>query len=309
MNSGEKSNFDLWAEENYNDEFRLGFRIKEVLYRADSDFQHIDIVDTVGYGKMLFNDNRVMLSERDEFIYHEMISHVPLFLHPKPERVLVIGGGDGGTVREVIRHRSVAYCRLVEIDGKVVEGCREHIPQTAAALDEDRVEVSIEDGVRYVANATEKYDVVIIDSTDPIGPATPLFGPEFYGNVARLLKEGGLVVSQAENPYLEKEGQFALVRTVRSVFPCVAVYNYTNMTYPGGLWSFSLASPVKIDPVLDLDQAKVQASGLSFKYYSPEVHRAAFALPAFQQEMLEKALAPPEAPGRDETAGGGAVAI
>jgi len=283
----------LWAEEIHQGVVGMRFRVRRGLFAGESDYQRVDIVETEGFGRMLFNDGAVMVSERDEFVYHEMIAHVPAFVHPRPERVLVIGGGDGGTVRELLRHPSVARCRLVEIDPVVVQACREYLPSMAAALDDPRVEVTIGDGVKFVAETDERFDLVLVDSTDPVGPALPLFGPEFYGNVRRVLRDGGVVVSQAESPFYELEQQRSLMGILRSLFERVQLYNYTNLTYPGGLWSFSFAARDDLCPVADFDPSRVARSGLSFRYYGPEIHRAAFALPAFQADALAEFLTPP----------------
>jgi len=285
---------DDWLEEDQSGVLRVRYRVGKTLSSTRSDFQTVEIVESAGFGRMLVNDDTVMLSERDERIYHEMIAHVPLFVSQRPERVLVIGGGDGGTVREVLRHPSVTHCRLVEIDGVVVEACREHIPQTASALDDPRVEVTIQDGVEFVARTTERYDVVIVDSSDPVGPAVPLFGAEFYGNVHHVLNGDGVVVSHAESPFYEPEAQQGLLRILCGRFRRVGIYNYSNMTYPGGLWSFSFASKGDLCPTGDLYDARVERAGLSFHYYSVAVHRAAFALPAFQRENLTGLLSPPK---------------
>jgi spermidine synthase len=278
-----------WIEERYWDFFATRFRMKEVLFSGQSPFQRVEVVDTHGHGRMLLNDGLVMISERDEFVYHEMIAHVPLFVHPRPRRVLVIGGGDGGTVREVLKHASVERCRLVEIDGMVVEACRRFIPQTAAALDDPRVTVTIADGVEFVARTDEAYDVVIVDSTDPIGPAQPLFGAEFYADVKRALTENGIVVSQGESAFYAVDTQESLLSTLAGLFEQVNLYNYTNMTYPGGLWSFTFASK-GLRPVADFDPERVLTAGLDFKYYNAAVHRAAFALPEFARKTLGEFL-------------------
>jgi len=219
-----------------------------------------------------------------------MIAHVPLFLHPNPRRVLVIGGGDGGTVREVLKHRSVEHCRLVEIDAMVVDTCKKFIPQTASALDDPRVTVSVADGVEFVASTGETFDVAIVDSTDPIGPAQPLFGSEFYGNVKRILTERGIVVSQGESAFLASETQESLIRILKEHFEQVNLYNYTNMTYPAGLWSFTFASK-GLRPVSDFDPERVRQSGIRFRYYNPSVHAASFALPQFMRDAFGRWLA------------------
>lgn len=281
----DKGSGDRWIEERFWDFFATRFRVEKVLFTGQSEFQRVEIVETAGHGRMLLNDGLVMISERDEFVYHEMIAHVPLFVHPRPRRVLVIGGGDGGTVREALKHGTVEHCRLVEIDKMVVDACREFIPQTASALDDPRVEVTIADGVEFVAATNETYDVVIVDSTDPIGPAQPLFGPEFYGNVRRVLTDKGIVVSQGESAFLGGETQESLLGILGGVFARVNLYTYTNMTYPAGLWAFTFAS-TGLKPVSDFDQERVKRSGIDFRYYNPSVHIAAFSLPEFLRKRL-----------------------
>lgn len=283
---------DPWIEEDQHDSLKLRYRIKKTLLEAESGFQRIAIAETHGFGRMLFHDDIAMLSERDERVYHEMISHVPLFVNRGARRVLVIGGGDGGTVREVVRHPRVDFCRLVEIDRAVVEACREHIPQTAAALSDPKVELTFEDGVAHVARTTETYDLVIVDSSDPIGPAVGLFGSEFYSNVHRVLTDDGIVVSQGNSPFYEPEAQRKLIEVLAGLFRRVHLYNYSNLIYPGGLWSFSFASKADLCPIGDFDPGAVGASGLDFHYYNSAVHRAAFVLPEFQARRLGDLLTP-----------------
>ena len=200
-----------WIEENFKDRIIMRYPMKRTLFSEKSPFQQVDVVETDGFGNMLLNDNYVMITERDEFIYHEMIAHVPLFVHPEPKKVLVIGGGDGGTIREAIRHPSVEHCDLVEIDGAVIEACKKFIPLTASALDNSRVSVHVEDGVKFARQCpANTYDVIMVDSTDPIGPSEPLFGPDFYKNIHRILKRDGIVVSQAESLFYELDTQHAL---------------------------------------------------------------------------------------------------
>ena len=276
---------DGWVREEFSGFYQASYKLKKPLFSGKSDFQQIDVVETEGFGKMLFNDGLAMISERDEFVYHDMISHVPLFVHPNPKRVLVIGGGDGGTVREVIRHKSVEHCHLVEIDPLVVEGCRKHIPQTSAALDDERVTVLVEDGVQFIKNTELKFDVIIVDSTDPIGPATPLFGVEFYQDVFSALNDKGIVVSQCESAFFCPDEQSSLLKVLGQVFPSVNIYNYSNLTYPGGLWSFSFASK-GLCPVGDFDEKRVEESGLDFEWYNSGIHKSSFCLPQFQKKNL-----------------------
>lgn len=276
-----------WIQEIHQDYMGLSFRVKDTLFSGKSEFQTVDVVDTYGHGKMLFNDGLVMVSERDEFAYHDMITHIAMFTHPNPERVLVIGGGDGGTAREVLRHKSVKYCRMVEIDEMVVNACKEFIPQTSACLSDERLTLDINDAVKFVAETDEKFDVILVDSTDPIGPAAPLFGPEFYGNVSRILNEDGIVISQGESPYYTAETQKSLLAVLNGVFEKVSIYNFSNLTYPGGLWSFTYASN-KLHPVKDFNEERVEKSGLTFNYYNKDIHKAAFCLPEFQKRLLKE---------------------
>lgn len=274
---------NLWIEEKLEDTYGMRFRVTEVLFSGKSQFQSVQVVRTAGHGVMLLNDGFIMLSERDEFVYHEMIAHVPLFVHPNPRRVLIIGGGDGGTAREVLRHPSVEECTLVEIDRMVVEACCLHLPKTASCL--DRVEVVIGDGVAYVAETDRNFDVVLVDSTDPIGPAQPLFGEAFYRSVHRVLAPDGIVVSQGETPWYQQPMQCKLSGILQAVFERNGVYNFSNLTYPGGLWSFTFASK-GLHPLADLDEQRVRDSEMTLDYYNEAVHKAAFSLPTFQARAL-----------------------
>lgn len=276
---------NLWVEEKFEDFLGIKFKVERVLFSGKSEFQTVDVVETKGHGKMLLNDGLIMVTERDEFAYHDMIAHVPMFVHPAPKNVLVIGGGDGGTAREVLRHSSVEKCTMVEIDGMVVEACREHIPQTSKDLDHPKMNLIIGDGVEFVKSTDEKFDVIIVDSTDPIGPAQPLFGEEFYQDVFNCLAEDGIVVSQGESSWYAMDIQQSLLKVLNEVFPNNYLYSFSNLTYPGGLWSFTFASK-KYHPVNDFDAQRVEASGLEFDYYNAALHSAAFALPSFAKKGL-----------------------
>ena len=273
---------------------RVGYPLEEgqaaPLFSEQSPFQKVEVYQTASHGKMLLNDDMVMVSERDEFVYHDMIAHVPLFVHPSPRRVLVIGGGDGGSAREVLRHPGVEQCVMVEIDRAVIDACREHIPQTASVFGHPRLDLRVEDGLKYVNEAPDaSFDVVIVDSTEPIGPAQPLFGPAFYQDLFRVLSPDGIVVSQGESPFYHAHEQRSLLKIVHDIFPVASIYNFTNLTYPGGLWSFTYGAK-RLHPTRDLDEARVAASGLRFRYYSAEIHRAAFALPQFQRDNVQDLL-------------------
>jgi spermidine synthase len=282
---------DLWVEERHRDMVSTRFRVTRVLYSERSAFQSVDIVETAGHGRMLLNDGLIMVSERDEFAYHEMIAHVPLFVHPDPRRVLVIGGGDGGTARETLRHAGVESVHMVEIDEMVVSACREYLPQTAGCLSDPRLTLTIADAVEFVAMTDERFDVILVDSTDPIGPATPLFGRDFYRNVHRILADDGIVVAQGESPFYDTETQKSVVGIQHELFARSHLYNFSNLTYPGGLWSFTFASK-GLHPLDDFDPTRVAAAGMELRWYNPPVHRAAFALPNFVRMALDEVLSP-----------------
>ena len=275
----------IWVDEVYQDIVRTSFKLKKRLFKGKSPFQTVEVVETAGHGKLLLIDGMTMVSERDEFVYHEMIAHPALFLHPRPRRVLVIGGGDGGTVREVLRHKSVEACVLVEIDGMVVEASRKYIPQTAGALSDERTRVLIEDGVKFVAETDERFDVVIVDSTEPFGPAKELFGPSFYKNVKRILTEDGVVVSQAGSPFYEITTIKNLFKITRPIFPVVEVCLFNNLTYPGGLWAFTFATK-GLHPVKDFIPSRVKAAKMRLRWYNAEIHAGCFALPNFLKEAI-----------------------
>lgn len=263
----------------------LSFRVTEILYSQRSEFQKIEVVQTPGFGKVLLIDDLVMLTEKDEFIYHEMISHVPLYVHPNPRRILVVGGGDGGTVRECLRHGNVEHIDLVDIDEKVSEACRLHLPEVAGMLTDSRVTCRYEDGVAFVKQSKQRYDVIIIDSTDPISVGEGLFTEAFYRNCYQLLNEDGLLVAQSESPLWQGELVQRINRRLSAIFETVQFYQAHIPTYPSGHWLFSFASK-KYLPLADYREDRCRKDNFAFKYYNPALHRGAFALPTFLIEML-----------------------
>lgn len=276
-----------WFEEKHEN-IGLRFRLKERLFAKKSKFQDVEVVDTYGHGKLLAHDGMIMVTEKDEFIYHDMITHVPLYTHPNPKNVLVIGGGDGGTVREVLKHKSVEKCTMVEIDGMVVDVCKEFIPQTSSELTNPKVTLLIDDGVNFVKSTQEKFDVIIVDSSEPIGPATPLFNIDFYKDIYACLSDDGIVVSQGESPYYDMKMQKVLVDILADVFPKVHIYNYCNMSYPSGLWSFTFASK-GLCPFKDFAPQRVQQK---HPYYSSECHVGSFLIPQFMKDEHRQSLSP-----------------
>lgn len=282
---------NLWVREIHQDAVALSFKVEKTLFSGTSRYQQVDVVQTADHGAMLLNDGIVMVSERDEYVYHEMIAHVPLFVHPDPSRVLVIGGGDGGTVREIVKHESVSRVVMVEIDEMVINACREHMPSISYALDDPRVELIVDDGVKFAASTSETFDVVLIDSTDPIGPAAPLFDRRFYENVSSLLSDKGIMISQAESPFYDFKIQSSMLGNQRPFFERLHLYTFTNLTYPGGLWSFGFGSR-GLCPITDFDPDRAEARNVHTLYYTPDIHVASFVLPKFVKDNLSGVLNP-----------------
>ena len=282
---------NIWFTER-NDHIALSLRHKgDPLFRKQSEFQKVEIYDTYQFGKMLTCDGAIMCAEKDEHVYHEMISHVPLFTHPNPKRVLVIGGGDGGAVREIVRHDNLDEVILVEIDEVVVEASKEHLPSLASALDHPKLELIIDDGIKYVSGAgNESFDIVLIDSTDPVEPALGLFNVDFYKQVHRILTSQGIMVAQSESPRFNIPVFKEIFTAHKNVFGQDHVYAYLAFipTYPTGMWSFSFCSKGNLHPVNDLRLAESKRFSLNHKlnYYDEDIHRAAFVLPRFVQEMI-----------------------
>ncbi|MEE9257709.1 MAG: polyamine aminopropyltransferase [bacterium] len=274
----------VWFTELHSPDSGLTCRIEKTLFSGKSDFQEIRVFETADYGRMLVLDGAIQTTERDEFVYHEMIVHVPLCAHPKPRRVLIVGGGDGGCVREALLHPEVERVTLVEIDGMVVETCRKYLPKIAGRLKDPRVEVRIEDGVRFVKNHKRAFDVIIVDSTDPVNMASPLTRAPFFRAAKEALAPGGLYACQSQGPVFEARGMRRIARTLRGVFPGAAHYLAHVPTYPGGVWSFALAAksgkrPEAIEP-------RPLPKGARTRYYTANVHRAAFQLPRYVEEII-----------------------
>ena len=278
---------DLWFHDSI--EFahgcRLQIKIRNVLYHARSKYQLINVFETEKLGRMLVIDGITMLTESDEFAYHEMIAHVPLLIHPRPRRVLVIGGGDGGTVREVLKHREVESVHVCEIDEEVVRACREHLPSLASSFDDPRVEILYRDGAHHVTKHPKSYEIIIVDSTDPVGPGQVLFQRPFYEDMKGALSEGGIAVTQCESFYLHQHVIRGVFAFAREVFPRLDYYYTLVPTYPSGLIGFYFCS-LTGDPHQEVDAERLARLG-PLKYYTPEIHRAAFALPQFAVDFFQ----------------------
>lgn len=280
---------ELWYSEHHTEHVRFSLKVREQLYSRKSEFQQIDILDTVEFGRALTLDGCLMVTEKDEFIYHDMIVHVPMATNPGIRKVLVIGAGDGGTVRELTRYKSIEHIDMVEIDEMVVEACKEYLPQTAFRLTDERVHIYYEDGLKYVRRKVNEYDLILVDSTDPFGPGEGLFTKEFYGNCFQALKEDGILVNQHESTYYDSyvEAMKRAHKRLLETFPIAKVYQAHIPTYPSGHWLFGYASK-RYDPLLDLKEKEWNALGLATKYYNTQLHRGCFALPNYVIEQLNE---------------------
>ncbi len=271
-------------EENHTEGYRVHWKIRDILWRETTPFQELMVVETVEFGKALVLDGAVQTTEKDEYIYHEMIAHVALMAHPAPRDVLIIGGGDGGSLREVLRHTGVEHVDIVEIDRRVVEVCFYYLPEIAAGFSDPRVQIHYLDGSKYVKEAVHKYDLVIVDSSDPTGPAVELYGPEFYKNTWSLLKDDGMMVAHAESPTFFP-AYFQTVWRNMVDFEHRHIYLTTVPTYVSGYWAFAIGSK-KHDPRQPVNN-KPAPEGL--KCYTRELHAASFVLPPFVQKTIDEA--------------------
>lgn len=261
--------------------FAHTYRIEEDLYGGRSPFQEIRVIANRDFGRMLVLDEAVQTTERDEFIYHEMLAHVPLLAHAAPRRVLIIGGGDGGVLEEALKHPLEAAV-LVEIDRDVIEVTRHFLPQIpGGAFEDPRTRLHIADGIRYMDETAETFDVILVDSTDPKGPAVGLFAEAFYAAAGRRLTPSGLIAVQSGSPLYQQD----LIRMVRAnlgaVFPHVATYTATVPTYPGGLWTFTIGAAGADPRAVSEEMVARRTAGFALQYLTPQIYRAAFALPPF----------------------------
>lgn len=258
------------------------------LYSKQSEFQKVEILSSKGLGNILTLDELMMTTEKDEFFYHEMISHIPLCSHHCPEKVLVIGGGDGGTVREVLRHNTVKSVELCEIDGLVIEASKQYLPTIAGKLDDERVKIYVEDAIEFIKDKKTCYDVVLVDSTDPMGPGEGLFTEEFYTNVKNSLKEGGILVAQSESPFANPKEMNMMYKLLNKVFKYVKPYAGPIPTYPGGYWSWAFCSEsVDVPEIQDINRAKEIEK--NSKLYNTDLHKAVFSVPNFVKEIVKDA--------------------
>ena len=280
---------DLWFSEFHTPDVKHSIRVTRHLYSQQSRYQQIDIFETPEFGKVLTLDGNVQLTERDEFIYDEMITHVPMSVHPEIKDILVIGAGDGGVVKELTRYSTIEKIDLVEMDPLVLEACRTYLPENSSKLDDSRVHIYFDNALRYIRKCHAAYDLIIVDSTDPFGPSEGYFTREFYGICYNALREDGIMVNQQGSPFYSEDAH-AMQRShkrIASTFQISRVYQAHIPTFAAGYWLFGFASK-KYHPVDDLDSKAWNSLNLRTRYYTTRLHKGAFYLPAFLEEMLQE---------------------
>lgn len=280
---------DLWYTENHTNDVRLSMRVNKQLVSIQSEFQRIDVFESVEFGRILTLDGYLMVTEKDEYIYHEMITHIPMATNPNIKNVLVIGAGDGGVVRELSRYDCIKKIDMVEIDKTVVDVCKEYLPQTACALDDPRLSIYYEDGLKFVRNTSNIYDLIIVDSTDPFGVGEGLFTKEFYGNCYKALSDEGILVNQHESTFYTSYAN-SMKRAhsrIKSLFPIALVYQAHIPTYPSGHWLFGFASKA-FDPRTNLHDKWWNNLGIKTRYYNTILHIGCFAIPNNVRDELRE---------------------
>ncbi|WP_077212136.1 polyamine aminopropyltransferase [Bacillus dakarensis] len=276
-----RKNGDLWLTEDEYDNLKISYRIKEIVFDQKSSFQDVMILDSYHFGRMLVLDGIVQTTSVDGHIYNEMISHVPMAMHPNPKNVLIIGGGDCGVAKEVSKYEEVERIDMVEIDKLVVKACLEHLPAVSGNLADPRVTYIFEDGVKFAADKIQEYDLIIVDSSDPIGPARVLFEKSFYQSLHQALKDDGIMVCQSQSPIFHGDVMKQSYSRISELFKEVKMYTAVVPTYPGGLWSFTIGSK---------QHTEVNASKVNNKdtqYANRQIIESCFSLPQFITEKLK----------------------
>lgn len=280
---------EFWYTEEHTEEVRFSIKVDKMIYSAQSDFQRIDIFESKEFGRFLTLDGLMMVNEKDEFIYHDMITHIAMATNPNIKRVLIIGGGDGGTAREVARYKSIEQIDMVEIDELVVKASIEYLQYTACSLDDKRVNLYYEDGIKFIKKNKNYYDLILVDSTDPIGPGEGLFTEAFYKDAYDALTSEGILINQNESPfYASYQHEMKRAQSkIKKVFPIAMAYQYHMPTYPSGHWLFGFASK-KYHPINDFNAEAWLKLGLKTKYYNVDLHKGCFAIPTYVKDMFDE---------------------
>lgn len=279
-----------WFDETLHEGYHQGFRVKEVLFESKTEHQHLVIFESLDFGRVMALDGVIQTTERDEFVYHEMLAHVPLFAHGAAKDVLIIGGGDGGLLREVLRHQEVERAVQVEIDQAVIDMCVKYLPNHSAGVyDNARAEIVIGDGIDYVRNCDRQFDVILSDSTDPIGPGEVLFTSPFYEGIKRCLKPGGVFAAQNGVAFMQPDEVTTSHKRLSPLFDDCRFFSAAVPTYVGGIMTFAWASQSAALAEQDLAtiSQRYQQSGIKTRYYNPAVHLGAFALPQYILDSLD----------------------
>lgn len=274
-----KRNNELWISEYSTDNLKLSMRVKDIIHTEKTSYQELMIADTYEYGRVMMLDGAYQLTEKDEFTYSEMMAHVAVCAHPAPENVMIIGGGDGAIMREVLKHSCVKKCTLIDIDERVIESSKKHLPFAGCSFADERADVKCMDAMKYIRETNERYDVVIVDSTDPVDFAAGLFQSGFYGDLKRVMTGSAMLTELTESPFTDTDIMTQAIREMRKVFPCVRMYWGVVPTYPSGMWTYGIASMTETDfmPVRTVTPTR---------YYTNEIHRASFVLPPFLEELI-----------------------
>ncbi|MBN2907269.1 MAG: polyamine aminopropyltransferase [Rhodobacteraceae bacterium] len=277
-----------WIRESLHPDYAQSLRVDEMLYDSETTHQRLKVFQNGTFGRVLTLDDVVQTTEGDNFIYHEMLTHVPILAHGAARRVLIIGGGDGGMAREVLRHASVTHVTMVEIDAGVVDFSRQYLPMlSAGAFDDPRLTLVIDDGAAFIRTTQDRFDVIIVDSTDPIGPGEVLFTDTFYGHAKRALNPGGILVTQNGVPFLQGDELTNSMRAFKALFADWGCYLATIPTYAGGPMAFGWGTDGDAGRVpLEVLQDRFAAAGIATEYYTPAVHKGAFALPGYVLRLL-----------------------
>lgn len=280
---------EFWFSEHHTENVKFSVKVDKHLYTKEDDLGRVDIFESPEYGKFLAVDGYIIFTERDEFIYDEMMSHIPMAVNPNAKRILVFGSGDGGVVDELVKYKSIEQIDLVEINAGVIEACRKFFPDVAASLDDERVTIYSENALRFLRHVEKEYDVIIVDSAGFYGPGESLLTKEFYGGCYKALTEDGIMINQHQSPFYDddrKETQKAH-RRIYNTFPISRVYQAHIPSYPSGYWLFGYASK-KYHPVADLKAEEWNKLGIYTEYYTTNLHAGCFALPAYVEQALKK---------------------
>ena len=278
---------EFWFSEMHTPHVKLSIRVDRQLYSGKSEFQRIDVFDSPELGKFVTLNGDIIFSDADEFVYDEMVTHVPMAVHPHVKNVLIIGGGDGGVAKELIRYPDIETIDVVEVDKMFVDVCRDIFPEVAAGMNDPRVNIHYEDGLRFLRTKQDAYDLIINDSTDPLGHTAGLFTKEFYGSCYKALHDDGIMVYQHGSPFYDEDEEpcRAMHRKAFRSFPISRVYQAHIPTCAAGYWLFGFASK-KYHPLIDLDAARWNRRGIKTWYYTTNLHMGAFMLPKYVEDLL-----------------------